>query len=248
MLGLPDSARACLFDLDGVLTRTAAVHAAAWKEMFDAFLASWHGPGGGGGPFDPDKDYEVYVDGKRREDGIRSFLESRGIMLPDGTPQDPPDAETIFGLGNSKNALVLKLLDERGVEVYEGSIAYVKAVRAAGLATAVVSSSANTLQVLRAAAITDLFDARVDGRTAEERGLPGKPAPDMYLAAAEAPGVPPAEAVVFEDAISGVEAGRAGHFGFVVGVDRVGGDHAAKLLEHGADVVVKDLSELLDRP
>jgi beta-phosphoglucomutase family hydrolase len=246
MLGLPESTRACLFDLDGVVTRTAAVHAAAWKEMFDAFLASWHGPGGGGGPFDLDKDYEVYVDGKRREDGIRSFLESRGIMLPDGTPQDPPDAETIYGLGNRKNALVLKLLDERGVEVYEGSIAYVKAVRAAGLTTAVVSSSANTLQVLRVAGITDLFDVRVDGRTAEERGLAGKPAPDMYLAAAEAVGVSLAEAAVFEDALSGVEAGRAGHFGFVVGVDRVGGDHKAKLLEHGADVVVKDLSELLD--
>ena len=244
-LGLPAHVRACLFDLDGVLTKTAAVHAAAWKEMFDAFLASWQGPGDAAEPFDIEKDYEAYVDGKRREDGVRSFLQSRGIMLPEGTPQDPPDADTTYGLGNRKNLLLLKLLDERGVEVYPGSIGYVRAARAAGLGTAVVSSSANTRQVLRAADITDLFDARVDGRTAMERGLPGKPAPDMYLAGAEAVGVPAEEAAVFEDAISGVAAGRAGHFGYVVGVDRVGGDHEAKLLENGADVVVKDLSELL---
>lgn len=244
-LGLPAHIRACLFDLDGVLTKTAAVHAAAWKETFDAFLASWQGPGDVAEPFDIEKDYETYVDGKRREDGIRSFLQSRGIMLPDGTPQDPPDADTVYGLGNSKNLLLLKLLDERGVEVYEGSVEYVRAVRAAGLRTAVVSSSANTRQVLRAAGIADLFDARVDGKTAEDRALPGKPAPDMYLAGAEAVDVPADAATVFEDAISGVAAGKAGHFGYVVGVDRVGGDHAAKLLESGADVVVKDLSELL---
>jgi HAD superfamily hydrolase (TIGR01509 family) len=228
-----------------VLTRTAAVHAAAWKEMFDAFLASWQGPGDAAAPFDADKDYEAYVDGKRREDGVRSFLQSRHIMLPDGTPQDPPDADTVYGLGNRKNLLVLKLFDERGVETYPGSVGYVRSVRQAGLLTAVVSSSANTRQVLNAAGITDLFDARVDGRTAQERGLPGKPAPDMYLAGAAAVGVPAAAAAVFEDALSGVAAGRAGHFGYVVGVDRVGGDHAAKLREQGADVVVKDLSELL---
>jgi HAD superfamily hydrolase (TIGR01509 family) len=213
--------------------------------MFDAFLASWQGPGDATEPFDIEKDYEAYVDGKRREDGVRSFLQSRGIMLPEGTPQDPPDADTVYGLGNRKNLILLKVLDERGVEVYPGSVDYVRTVREAGLRTAVVSSSANTRQVLRAAGISDLFDARVDGKTAAERGLPGKPAPDMYLAGAQAVEVPAGEAVVFEDAISGVASGKAGHFGYVVGVDRVGGDHAAKLLENGASVVVKDLSELL---
>jgi beta-phosphoglucomutase family hydrolase len=236
MLGLPEKARACLFDLDGVLTDTAAVHAAAWKRMFDEFLD-------GQGTFE-DKDYEAYVDGKRREDGVRSFLQSRGITLPDGTPDDGPGARTVYGLGNRKNALVLQVMDEKGVKTFDGSIDYVRAVRAAGLRTAVVSSSANTRQVLERVGITDLFDARVDGITAAERGLASKPDPAMFLAGAEALGVPAAEAVVFEDALAGVQAGRAGGFVLVVGVDRVGGDHAAGLREHGADVVVTDLAEL----
>ncbi len=241
MLGLPDTVTACLFDLDGVLTQTAKVHAAAWKEMFDVFLREREGPSFR--PFDAVADYERYVDGKKREDGTRSFLESRGILLPEGDAGDPPGTPTIQGLSNRKNDLVLRKLAEDGVEVYEGSVRYVRAVRAAGLATAVVSSSANTRQVLDAAGITDLFDARIDGHTAKERGLPGKPAPDMFLAGAGALGVPAERAVVFEDALAGVEAGRAGGFGFVVGVDRV--DQAAALKEHGADVVVRDLSELL---
>ncbi|MEU5879851.1 beta-phosphoglucomutase family hydrolase [Spirillospora sp. NPDC047279] len=247
MLGLPERVEACLFDLDGVLTDTASVHAAAWKEMFDAFLRERAGRTGEAFvEFDPGGDYTAYVDGKRREDGTRSFLAARGIELPEGTPDDPPEAETVHGLGARKNALVLKLIEERGVTVFEGSVDYVRAVRAAGLKTAVVSSSANTVQVLKVVGITDLFDARVDGVVAQERGLPGKPAPDMFLAGAEAVGVGPDRAAVFEDALAGVEAGRAGRFARVVGVDRVGPAHAAALSEHGADVVVSDLSELLD--
>ncbi|MEV0408534.1 beta-phosphoglucomutase family hydrolase [Actinoallomurus sp. NPDC050550] len=241
MLGLPDGVTALLFDMDGVLTRTATVHAAAWKEMFDEFLREREGPSYR--PFDPVKEYDEYVDGKRREDGTRSFLESRGITLPEGSPDDPPGAPTIQGLGKRKNELVLRRLAEDGVEVYPGSVRYVQAAREAGLPTAVVSSSANTAQVLDAAGIAGLFDARVDGLTAQERGLAGKPAPDMFLAGAEALGVPPSRAVVFEDALAGVQAGRAGGFGFVVGVDRIG--QAAELTAHGADIVVKDLEELL---
>ncbi|MDL4770866.1 HAD family hydrolase [Actinomadura xylanilytica] len=246
MLGLPDGATACLFDLDGVLTRTAAVHAAAWKKMFDGFLRDRADREGVPFvPFDPVKDYGRYVDGKRREDGTRSFLESRGITLPPGGPDDPPEAETVRGLGGRKNRLVLKIIQDRGVDMYEGSIGYVRAAREAGLKTAVVSSSANTVQVLETVGITGLFDARVDGVVAAERSLPGKPAPDMFLAGARELGVPAAAAVVFEDALAGVEAGRAGGFAYVVGVNRVDGDHAAALAEHGADVVVADLSELL---
>src|SRR4051794_21709455 len=219
MLGLPDAVTACLFDMDGVLTRTAKVHAAAWKEMFDEFLRGRDGASYT--PFDPVEDYDEYVDGKRREDGTRSFLESRGIHLPEGTDDDPPGAATIRGLSARKNELVLKKLREEGVEVYEGSVRYVRAARAAGLRTAVVSSSANTAEMLKAAGITDLFDARVDGVTAVEQGLAGKPAPDMFLAGAAALGVGPAQAVVFEDALAGVQAGRAGAFACVVGVDRV---------------------------
>ncbi|MCO6011295.1 beta-phosphoglucomutase family hydrolase [Actinoallomurus purpureus] len=241
MLGLPDGVTALLFDMDGVLTRTATVHAAAWKAMFDEFLRQREGPSFR--PFDPVKEYDEYVDGKRREDGTRSFLESRGITLPEGSPDDPPGAPTIEGLSKRKNELVLRKLAEDGVEVYPGSVRYVRAAREAGMPTAVVSSSANTAQVLDAAGIADLFDARIDGLTAKERGLAGKPAPDMFLAGAEALGVPPSRAVVFEDALAGVQAGRAGGFGFVVGVDRIG--QAAELKEHGADIVVKDLEELL---
>ena len=244
-LGLPDGIRACLFDLDGVLTQTAKVHAKAWKQMFDGYLRE-RGQAGGEEfrPFDARDDYDRYVDGKPRGDGVRSFLESRGIELPDGEPDDPPEAETIAGLGNRKNAIVLKLIDEQGVETYEGSVRYVRAAIDAGLRRAVVSSSANCRAVLESAGIIDLFEEIVDGNTLVERHLNGKPAPDTFLAAAEALSVPAAAAAVFEDALSGVEAGRAGDFGIVIGVDRVG--QAEALREHGADVVVEDLAELLD--
>jgi beta-phosphoglucomutase family hydrolase len=245
MLGLPDGVKACLFDLDGVLTQTAKVHAAAWKEMFDAFLKRWSNAHGQRFvPFDPLRDYDDYVDGKPRYDGVRSFLQSRGIELPQGSPQDPPDAETIDGLGNRKNAIVLEMIREHGVEPYEGSVRYVHAARDAGLRRAVVSSSTNTRDVLRAAGIGQEFDEIIDGVVAEREHLAGKPAPDTYLAGARAVGVRPSEAAVFEDALAGVEAGRAGRFGVVVGVDRVG--QADALREHGADVVVRDLAELLD--
>jgi len=247
MLGLPDDVRACLFDLDGVLTQTAILHAAAWKEMFDAFLQERaEADGTPFVPFDPAADYQLHVDGMPRSDGVRAFLRSRGITLPDGAPDDPPGAATVSGLGNRKNALVVTKIRESGVDVFSGSVRYVRAVRQARLATAVVSSSANTLDVLRSTGIEDLFDVRVDGVVAAERGLPGKPAPDTFLAAARDLGVEPGAAAVFEDALAGVEAGRAGAFGFVVGVDRTG--QADALRERGADVVVSDLSELLDLP
>ena len=245
-VGLPGSARACLFDLDGVLTKTAEVHAAAWKRMFDEFLRRRADQDGGElVPFDEEADYGEYVDGKRREDGVRSFLQSRDIELPEGDPDDPPDRDTIRGLGNRKNELVLRLIDENGVEPYEGSVRYLHAARDAGLRRAVVSSSSNCREVLQAAGIEELFEERIDGLVAEREGLKGKPAPDTFLAGAAALDVAPAEAVVFEDALAGVEAGRAGGFGLVVGVDRV--DHAQALGEHGAGVVVRDLSELLER-
>jgi beta-phosphoglucomutase family hydrolase len=245
MLGLPSEIRACLFDLDGVLTQTARVHAAAWKEMFDAFLqARATATGGEFVPFDAARDYEQYVDGKLRYDGVRSFLASRGIELPEGNPSDPPDAETICGLGNRKNELVLALIRRDGVATYEGSVRYVRAARDAGLRRAVVSASKNCRDVLVAAGIDDLFEEVIDGIVAERDHLSGKPAPDTFLAAARALGVPPAQAAVFEDALAGVEAGRAGHFGFVVGVDRTGQRDA--LQAHGADVVVSDLSELIE--
>ena len=247
MLGLPDTIRACLFDLDGVLTKTAVVPAAAWKEMFDEFLRRRSEQTGDPFvPFDSKADYDRYVDGKPRYDGVRSVLASRGIELPDGSPDDPPDADTVAGLGNRKNDLVLALLRRDGVQAYDGSVRYVEAVREAGLPCAVVSSSANTQEVLRAAGIERLFELRVDGLTAREENLEGKPAPDTFLAAARKLGVEPAAAAVFEDALAGVEAGRAGDFGFVVGVDRTG--QAEALREHGADVVVQDLSELPGRP
>lgn len=247
MLGLPDRVEACLFDLDGVLTRTSAVHAAAWKEMFDGYLRERARRSGEPfTEFDPVKDYGRFVDGKKREDGTRSFLESRGIELPEGSPDDPPEAETVRGLGNRKNALVLRFIEEKGVETFDGSIDYVRAVRKAGLKTAVVSSSANTAQVLRTTGIGDLFDARVDGVVAAERNLPGKPAPDTFLEAARELDVAAARAVVFEDALAGVEAGRAGGFAYVVGVNRMDEAHGKALAEHGADIVVSDLSELVE--
>jgi beta-phosphoglucomutase family hydrolase len=243
-LGLPPEIRACLFDLDGVLTQTARVHAAAWKEMFDEFLRN-HAAATGTPfvPFDPEADYDEYVDGMPRYDGVRSFLASRGIVLPEGAPTDPPATATVRGLGDRKNELVLKLLEHDGVEVYEGSVRYVRAVRDAGLHRAVVSASANCRQVLEAGGITDLFEVVVDGIVAECEHLKGKPAPDTFLAAARKLGVPPAEAAVFEDALAGVAAGRAGNFGFVVGVDRVG--QAEALRARGADIAVSDLGELL---
>lgn len=245
-LGLPKGVRACLFDLDGVLTKTAKVHAAAWKEMFDAYLkARAEKSREPFVAFDEKADYDTYVDGKTRADGTQSFLQSRHIELPDGAPGDPVGAETVNGLGNAKNEIVLRKIREDGVEAYAGSVRYVLAVRAAGLRRAVVSSSANCADVLVAAGIAELFEARIDGLTVEADHLTGKPAPDTFLAAARALGVDPHQAAVFEDALSGVEAGRAGGFGFVVGVDRVG--QAEALRVHGADTVVADLAELLER-
>jgi beta-phosphoglucomutase family hydrolase len=247
VLGLPDGVRGCLFDLDGVLTKTAKVHDAAWKEMFDGYLRERaRQTGGEFVPFDPVADYDKYVDGKPRADGTRSFLASRGIELPEGGPDDPPGADTVQGLGARKNAILLRRIHEDGVETYEGSVRYVRAVRDAGLPRAVVSSSANCREVLTAAGIADLFDARIDGLTAEREHLRGKPAPDMFLAGARALRLQPAQAAVFEDALAGVAAGRAGRFGYVVGVDRAG--QADALLRNGADIVVSDLAKLLDRP
>jgi beta-phosphoglucomutase family hydrolase len=244
-LGLPRTIRVCLFDLDGVLTRTARVHAAAWKETFDAFLSDRAARTGEPFvPLDPAADYEKYIDGKLRYDGVLSFLTSRGIELPEGKPTDPPDANTVHGLGNRKNELVLSLIRTRGVDVYDGSVRYARAARDAGLRCAVVSASANTRNVLEAAGITDLFEVRIDGVVAAEQHLNGKPAPDTFLTAARALDVEAREAAVFEDALAGVAAGKAGGFGFVVGVDRTG--QAAALREHGADVVVQDLEELLE--
>ncbi len=242
VLGLPDGVRACLFDLDGVLTKTAKVHAAAWKEMFDAYL---HERAEDFVPFDEVADYDDYVDGKPRYEGVRSFLESRGIELPEGEEDDPPSKETIHGLGNRKNEIVLRRIREDGVEAYEGSVRYVQAAKEAGLRRAVVSSSTNARDVLRAAGIEELFEVLIDGVVAEREHLKGKPAPDTFLAAAKAFDLPAARAAVFEDALAGVEAGRAGAFGCVVGVDRAG--QAEALREHGASVVVNDLSELLGR-
>ena len=239
MLGLPDSIRACLFDLDGVLTKTATVHFAAWKRTFDEFLHR-HDPGQA--EFSQ-LDYNRYVDGKHRADGVRGFLESRGIVLPEGGADDPPDAATVHAISTRKNEMVLAELDEHGVEIYPGSVSYLRAAKEAGLATAVVTASANGEKVIEAGGFADLIDVRVDGIVAGRDGLRGKPEPDTFLAGARALGFEPAEAVVYEDAISGVQAGRAGDFGFVVGVDRVGQTDALKAA--GADVVVTDLEELM---
>jgi beta-phosphoglucomutase family hydrolase len=244
VLGLPDAITACLFDMDGVITQTAKVHDAAWKEMFDEFLRDWSKEHNEKFvPFDPVRDYEEYVDGKPRIEGVRSFLESRGIELPEGEESDKPGTPTLNGLGNKKNELFNVVLKRDGVQPYEGSVRYVKAAREAGLRTAIVSSSANTEAVLKAAGVEGLFEVRVDHQVAEEHKLRGKPAPDTFLEAARMLGAGPANAVVYEDALAGVAAGKAGHFGFVVGVDRVG--QADQLHAHGADVVVKDLAELL---
>jgi beta-phosphoglucomutase family hydrolase len=239
MLGLPDTVTTCLFDLDGVLTDTASVHRAAWKEMFDAFLA------GRGQPAFTDDDYADYVDGKPRADGVRDFLTSRGITLPEGGPDDPPGAETVNGLGNRKNDLLLGRIHRDGVTVYDGSRRYLEQAKDAGLRRIVVSSSANTKDVLQVTGLAPLVEGRVDGLTLRQEGLRGKPAPDSFLAGARLAGVPPEQAAVFEDALAGVEAGRAGGFGCVVGVNRLDGTHADGLREHGASMVVNDLGELL---
>ena len=247
VLLLPDTIRACLFDLDGVLTQTARVHAAAWKEMFDAFLRERSDQTGEAfRPFDLPGDYLDHVDGKLRADGVRSFLASRGLELPEGAVGDPPQAETVHGLGTRKNSLVLEVLRRDGVEAYPDAVRFVHAVRDAGLRRAVVSASRNCREVLAAAGIEELFEVRVDGVVAAASGLRGKPAPDTFLAAADALGVVPADAAMFEDAEAGVEAGRAGRFGWVVGVDRTG--NGAALQAHGADTVVTDLGELLAEP
>ena len=247
MIGLPDGVRGCLFDLDGVLTRTAEIHAAAWKEMFDGYLRERAARSGEQFvAFDAVGDYDEYVDGKPRYEGVRSFLDSRGVQLPPGEPSDAADTETIDGLGNRKNEIVSRMIRQQGVEAYEGSVRYVRAAREAGLRRAVVSSSTNCRDVLIAAGIEDLFEQRIDGVVAEREHLKGKPAPDTFLAGARALGIDPGQAAVFEDALAGVAAGRAGGFACVVGVDRAG--QADALREHGADLVVSDLAELLDAP
>jgi beta-phosphoglucomutase family hydrolase len=244
VLGLPETINACLFDLDGVLTDTASVHTKAWAAMFDDYLRrrAEH-TGESFVAFDPVSDYRRYVDGRKREDGVRTFLSSRGIELPEGDPDDPPDAETVQGLGNRKNDAFQKTLNTDGVDVFDGSRRYLESVVAAGMRTAVVSSSANTREVLQITGLDRFIDERVDGVTLREQHLAGKPAPDSFLRAAELLQVSPDAAAVFEDALSGVAAGRAGNFGFVVGVDRVG--QAEDLRRSGADVVVTDLAELL---
>ncbi|MGI8667029.1 MAG: beta-phosphoglucomutase family hydrolase [Jatrophihabitans sp.] len=241
-LGLPAAVRVCLFDLDGVLTDTAAVHAAAWKQTFDEYLRQRDGEGFT--PFDPHQDYDDYVDGKPREDGVRDFLASRNITLPEGSPQDGPDVESIYGLGNRKNADLTRRIERDGVRVFDGSVRYLQAAQRAGLGRFVVSSSANTGLVLKTTGLDRYIEGRIDGVTLTQRHIAGKPKPDSYLAGAELAGVAPAQAAVFEDALAGVAAGRAGNFGYVIGVDRVG--QADQLRAHGADVVVTDLSDLFE--
>jgi beta-phosphoglucomutase family hydrolase len=240
MIGLPEGISVCLFDLDGVLTGTAALHREAWKQTFDEFLRKRYGT-----DFRPftDEDYAQYVDGRPRADGVREFLASRRITLPEGESDDGPDAETVNGIGNRKNELVLRLIDERGVSPYPGSVRFLEAAQKAGLAIAVVTSSANGAAVLEAANLTRFVQARIDGVVIKRDNLRGKPAPDSFLAGARALGATPQQAAVFEDAIAGVEAGKAGNFGYVVGVNRA--NQAEALLAHGADIVVNDLAELL---
>ena len=235
MLGLPTGVRACLFDLDGVLTQTAKVHAAAWQEMFDGYLRERAATSGERFvPFDPVMDYDDYVDGKPRTDGVRSFLESRHITVPD---------EAVEDMAERKDRLFLDLIHRHGVQTYDGTVRYVHSARAAGLKVAVVSSSKHATDVLRAAKLDGLFDGQVDGNVAEREHLRGKPAPDTYLKAAEMLDATAPKSAVYEDALAGVEAGRAGGFGLVIGIDRVG--QAEALRRHGADIVVNDLAELM---
>ncbi len=243
-----DKYDAVLFDLDGVLTSTAAIHADAWKRMFDQYLADRAKKAGGTAndslrPFDKDIDYKRYVDGKPRYEGVKSFLESRGIALPFGEPTDAPGDQTVCALGNRKNVMVNQAIADGLVQPFEGSVQWVKKLKSDGLRLGVVSSSRNCGPVLKAAKIDNLFEVRVDGLTLEELNLPGKPAPDAFLKAAEILGVSPARTVVVEDAISGVQSARAGNFGLVIGVDREG--HADALRQHGADIIVNDLEEML---
>ncbi len=241
---------AVIFDLDGVVTQTAAVHAAAWKRLFDAYLgerAARAGTSPGGAPdalrpFDLEADYRLYVDGKPRYDGVRDFLASRGIELPLGDPSDPPERETVCGLGNRKNDFFNAEVREHGVKTFPSTVELVHQLRDAGVKVGLMSSSKNTAMVLDVTGTTDLFEVRVDGVVAAEIGLPGKPDPAMYLETARRLGVEAARAVVVEDALSGVEAGRRGGFGLVIGVDRLG--QAAELAKSGADVVVDDLVEV----
>jgi beta-phosphoglucomutase family hydrolase len=244
VLGLPDRVIACLFDLDGVLTDTAAVHNKAWTKMFNAYLRERaERTGEPFVPFDPGADYVTYVDGKPRSDGVRDFLASRGITLPEGDPDDDPGAETVHGLGNHKNEALQRTIREEGVKVFDGSRRYLEAARDAGLRRVVVSSSANAREVLEVTGLAALVEGLIDGIAIATEGLRGKPAPDTFIAGARCVGVEPPQAAVFEDALAGVAAGRAGGFGWVVGVDRVG--HAEALRAHGADVVVRDLAELM---
>jgi beta-phosphoglucomutase family hydrolase len=239
-----DCYEAVLFDMDGVITDTVSIHATCWKTMFDKFLHNWATRNAMPfRSFDVVIDYKLHVDGKPRYQGVRDFLDSRSIVLPDGTPDDLPTAETVCGLGNRKNELVNDLLASTGVEAYAGTVAFLKFLRRIGIKTAVVTSSQNCQAVLQAAKVDDLFDARVDGDVLVEQGLAGKPAPDSFLKAAEMLGVRPESAVVIEDAISGVRAGAQGGFGLVIGVARKG--NAEELKAHGAQVVVDDLAELL---
>jgi len=247
MLGLPDHVTTCLFDLDGVLTDTASVHDVAWTKMFDGYLRERSGRTGEAfKPFDPDDDYTRFVDGRPRSDGVRAFLKSRGITLPDGKPTDPPDAETVYGLGNRKNEALLRAIERDGVTVYEGSRRYLEAASDAGLRRVVVSSSANTAAVLKATSLDHLVEGWVDGVAIEREHLKGKPAPDTFIRGARCVHAKAGEAAVFEDAIAGVQAGRAGEFGYVVGINRIGTEHGEQLRKHGADVVVGDLGELLE--
>ncbi|HZC72587.1 MAG TPA: beta-phosphoglucomutase family hydrolase [Jatrophihabitans sp.] len=239
MLGLPDVIRACLFDLDGVLTDTASVHRAAWAATFDPVLRA-HGQ-----PAFTESDYEEFVDGKPRLDGVRDFFAGRGLEVPEGAEGDPPDAETIHAIAQRKNDDVGRRIRSDGVAVFPGSLQYLQAAAAAGLDRIVVSSSANTADVLAVTGLDTYIADRVDGGTIARSGMAGKPAPDSFLAGARLAGVEPAQAAVFEDATAGVEAGRRGNFGFVVGINRHDTAHADALRTHGADVVVADLADLL---
>lgn len=244
--GLDGEVHACLFDLDGVLTRTATIHAAAWKKTFDTFLRAYDVRSlRRDRPFDEHADYEKYLDGRTEHDGIRSFLASRGVEVPEGDSEDAPGTETVHGIAAAKQWAFVSLLEVHGPGMHEGSVRYVRAVREAGLPCAVVTSGGNVGAVLEAAGIAELFDVVVDGSDAAEKGLSGKPAPDGFLYAARTLGVDPAHAAVFEDALAGVQAARAGGFGTVVGVDRLGGDHAERLRASGASIVVPDLADLL---
>lgn len=245
MLITPEKFKAVLFDLDGVLTSTMSIHASCWKQMFDAYLEERAERfGERHRPFDIDRDYKPYVDGKLRQDGVRSFLGSRGIRLPEGRPDDPPARETVWGLGNRKDHMVQAVLESNGIEIFPGALRVVRHVRSDGLKTAVVSASRNCELILEVAGIRSLFDQLVDGAVAARLGLPGKPSPDTFLHAAQLLAVEPENAVVVEDAVSGVAAGKAGGFGLVIGIDHHGDRSALK--ESGADIVVEDLEAIFN--